>query len=408
MTRRWHLRLSADSQWHMPQKIHRGQVPRVGGLAIVGGFVAALVHASVPSGDAAPPISSATVSLLVLGLIPVFAVGLIEDITKRIGARLRLLWIALGAVTLIQFRHLLLPGIDAPILDPLFAHSGFALAFSVFACVGAANAYNIVDGLNGLLAGVSLVTLAAIAYVAMSVGDAKVLALACLLAGAVAGWMPFNWPRARLFAGDGGAYSIGFVIAALLLLLAARHRDGVSPWFGLTAAALPVWETVYSIWRRLRRGEGPMQPDQAHLHQLVRLGLHRVRLGRAMQYARRMASGPHAGDARRRLARIEPPNAGASPFLWLLHACAAGLGALAHRETLLQIAIFCGFATVYVLLHGWLLRGRDTAAAAVAASPIPASAHAGPDRLHGRARAGGTAALPAPVGRDAAAEREPA
>jgi UDP-GlcNAc:undecaprenyl-phosphate GlcNAc-1-phosphate transferase len=379
-TRRWHLRATADSQWHMPQKIHSGEIPRIGGVAVACGFLVALA-VQVAHGGSSSPISVSTATLIALGLVPVFLIGLVEDVTKRVGARVRLLWMAFGAVVLIQFLNLVLSGIDAPLLDACFGYSAFALAFSVFACVGAANAFNIVDGLNGLLGGIALITLAAVAWVAAAVGDAKVLTLACLLAGAVAGWMPFNWPRARLFAGDGGAYSLGFVIAALLLMLSARHPGAVSPWFGLTAAALPVWETVYSIWRRMRRGEGAMEADQSHLHQLVRLALHRACLDRAMRHAQRMAVGADAGDARQRLARIAPPNSSASPLLWLLHAAAAAAGARFYGETFVQLAVFTGFALVYVALHGRLLKARDAAAAVVHGTPrrmpLPAIA---PDR----------------------------
>lgn len=353
LTARWHLHLSADSQWHLPQKIHRGEIPRIGGVAIVAGFVAALLALELrPEGRLL--VSPTTAALLVAGVAPVFAIGLAEDLTKRVGARLRLLWMSLGAVVLIEWRELLLSGIDAPLLDPLFSGWGFALAFSVFACVGAANAYNIVDGLNGLLGGVSLITLAAVAATAASVGDAKVLTLATLLGAAIAGWLPFNWPRARLFAGDAGAYSIGFLTAALLLLLVLRNPGAVTPWFGLTAAALPVWETVYSIWRRLRRGAGAMEADEQHLHQLVRRALHRARQARALARARRRALDGTAGDARRRLAGIEPPNGSASPWLWALHAAAAALGVRFHGGTLEQLVVFVGFAVGYVVLHGRL------------------------------------------------------
>ena len=250
VTRRWHLRFTADAQWHLPQKIHREEIPRVGGVAIVAGFVTGLAHLAW-SGTVPPAVGPITAVVLLAGLAPIALVGFAEDLTKRVGPKQRLLWMALRAATLVVARGLWLDRVDVPLLDHVFAHWPVALVFTVFALVGAANAYNIVDGLDGLLAGVSLITLAAIAGVAAAVGDAKVFALAVLLGTATLGWLPFNWPRARLFAGDGGAYALGFLTAALLLLLVDRNRQ-VSPWFGLTAAALPVWETLYSIWRRAR------------------------------------------------------------------------------------------------------------------------------------------------------------
>jgi UDP-N-acetylmuramyl pentapeptide phosphotransferase/UDP-N-acetylglucosamine-1-phosphate transferase len=356
LTRRWHLRLTGDSLLHMPQKIHREPVPRVGGLAIVSGFVAGLVHL-VWFGAVPPAITSSTAVILLVGLAPIAAIGFTEDLTKRIGARQRLLWLALGSVIALQMRHMYLQRIGVPALDPLFENWGFALAFSVFACVGAANAYNIVDGLNGLLAGVALITLAAIAWVAGAVGDQKVFALTVLLAVATLGWLPFNWPHARLFAGDGGAYALGFLTAVILLLLVHRNPQ-VSPWFGLTAAALPVWETLYSMWRRSRTGLAAMEPDQAHLHQLVRTRLHWLLKHRALRKAGVWASDWTPPAEPPGPTRVTAPNGLCSPLLWCLHASAVGCGAAFHDDTSTQAATFAVFALLYVALHQRLVRSR--------------------------------------------------
>ncbi|HYF59223.1 MAG TPA: MraY family glycosyltransferase [Burkholderiaceae bacterium] len=347
LTARHHVRFTADSAMHLPQKIHRGQIPRVGGVAVVSGFVAGLACTVWWTRDAAV-VTPATASLLLLALAPIFAIGLVEDVTKRISAQQRLVVLAFGALVLIHARQLGLGRIDVPLLDVLFENGWFALTFSVFACVGVCNAYNIIDGLNGLLGGVALITLAGIAAVAASVGDAKVLALSTLLGAALIGWLPFNWPRARMFAGDGGAYALGFLITALLLLLAQRN-PGVSPWFGLVAAALPVWETVYSIWRRTRGGLRPTEPDQAHLHQLVR---------RWMQQAlvERRAEGSRRPDA--------APNGRCSPVLWGLHAGAVGLGVAFRHDTVALVAVFVGFTLVYGALHSTLSRMPLATAAA--------------------------------------------
>lgn len=356
ITRRLHIRFTGDSHLHMPQKIHREEVPRVGGIAIVAGFVVGLVQ-MVWFGAIPPAVSAKGATVLLVALMPIALIGFGEDITKAVGPRLRLLWIALGSVILLQFQDVLLAGIGIPALDPLFSIWGFSLLFSVFACVGAANAYNIIDGLNGLLAGVALITLAVIAWVAASVGDHKVFAIAVLLGVATVGWLPFNWPRARLFAGDGGAYSLGFLSAALLLLLIHRHPE-VSPWFGLTAAALPVWETLYSIWRRSRTGLSTMEPDQAHLHQLVRTRLHWLLKYRALRKAGVWAADwtPPAQPAQP--IAVVPPNGLCSPLLWLLHASAAFTGALFYHSTVAQAAIMLGFAATYIVLHRRLVRSR--------------------------------------------------
>jgi UDP-N-acetylmuramyl pentapeptide phosphotransferase/UDP-N-acetylglucosamine-1-phosphate transferase len=356
LTHRWHIRFTGDSHLQLPQKIHQDEIPRIGGLAIVSGFVVGLVHL-VWFGARPPAISPETASLLLLGLAPIAFAGFGEDITKKVGPRARLFWMALGSALLLASKNLCLDHIGIPFLDPLFSHWGIAFAFSVFACVGAANAYNLIDGLNGLLAGVSLITLTAIAWVAASVGDAKVFALAILLGVAILGWLPMNWPKARLFAGDGGAYSIGFLTAALFILLISRNPS-VSPWFGLTAAALPIWETLYSIWRRKRTGLSTMEPDQSHLHQLVRTRMHWSLKYRELRRAG--VWGENWTPAAQPAAPIvvKAPNGLCSPLLWALHALAAVGGMLAYQSTSAKAMIFLTFVVAYVSLHRRLLRSR--------------------------------------------------
>jgi UDP-N-acetylmuramyl pentapeptide phosphotransferase/UDP-N-acetylglucosamine-1-phosphate transferase len=356
LTRRWHLRFTGDSQLNLPQKIHREDIPRIGGLAIVGGFVISLVHL-VWFGANPPAVSATTASLLLAGLAPIALAGFGEDITKRVGPQMRLGWMALGSLILLTSNHLWLDRIGVPSLDPIFSNWGIAIAFSVFACIGATNAYNLIDGLNGLLAGVSLITLAAIAWVAATLGDQKIFALAVLLGVAMIGWLPFNWPKARLFAGDGGAYSIGFLTAALLLLLIQRNPQ-VSPWFGLTAAALPIWETLYSIWRRSRSGLKTMEPDQSHLHQLVRTRLHWSIKFRALRQAGAVGADWTPAVQPAKQVVVKAPNGLCSPLLWGLHATAVVAGVATFDNTVAQALVMATFAVTYIALHTRLLRSR--------------------------------------------------
>ncbi|MCX7201495.1 MAG: MraY family glycosyltransferase [Burkholderiales bacterium] len=356
LTRRWHLRFTGDSQLNLPQKIHREDIPRIGGLAIVGGFVISLVHL-VWFGANPPAVSATTATLLLAGLAPIALAGFGEDITKRVGPQMRLGWMALSSLILLTSNHLWLDRIGVPFLDPLFSNWGIAIAFSVFACIGATNAYNLIDGLNGLLAGVSLITLAAIAWVAATLGDQKIFALAVLLGVAMIGWLPFNWPKARLFAGDGGAYSIGFLTAALLLLLIQRNPQ-VSPWFGLTAAALPIWETLYSIWRRSRSGLKTMEPDQSHLHQLVRTRLHWSIKFRALRQAGAVGADWTPAVQPAKQVVVKAPNGLCSPLLWGLHATAVVAGVATFDSTGAQAAVMGLFAVAYIVLHTRLLRSR--------------------------------------------------
>lgn len=355
LTRHLHLAFTGDPEG-AAHKIHAVRTCRIGGVAVLAGFVAALVHWTWFSGSRHAP-EPAFAALLLLALLPVAGSGVAEDLTKRVGARQRLFWIALGAAAMVASGRAWLHTVGVPALDVLLAFSPFAAVFTVIACTGATNAFNIVDGLDGLLAGVALVTLAAIACVAARVGDATVLAIASLLAAAIVGWLPFNWPHARLFSGDGGAYAIGFVIAVLLLVLVQRNPQ-VSPWFGLTAAALPVWETLYSMWRRRSDGRATMEADQCHLHQLVRTRVHWSIKHRALRRAGVWSADWTPSDPPAPPLPVGAPNGACSPILWALHAAVVVPGVIWFDDTGASILLFAGFATVYVLVHRRLSRSR--------------------------------------------------
>jgi UDP-N-acetylmuramyl pentapeptide phosphotransferase/UDP-N-acetylglucosamine-1-phosphate transferase len=100
------------------------------------------------------------------------------------------------------------------------------------------------------------------------VGDQPIALIALVVAGSVAGFLVWNFPRGALFLGDGGSYFLGFLIAELAVLLVHRNSD-VSPWFALTVLAYPVCETLFSSFRRRLRGQGAMEADGLHLHTLI-------------------------------------------------------------------------------------------------------------------------------------------
>lgn len=356
-SKRWHLEATADSDFSKPQRIHKGEVPRIGGLALLAGVLLGMGYGvwQQPGLDTA-----GVLPWWLAGLLPVAGVGLIEDLTQRLRPRVRLVWMFFGSMlwllgTGYWLNRLGVPGIDVLMLWPVVG-----VTFSVFACIGAINAYNIIDGLNGLLAGVSGLSLTAIALVAAMTSDGLVTQIALCMLLAMTGWLPFNWPRGRLFAGDGGAYLTGFMVVTLLMALVMRNNE-ISPWFGLLAAALPVVETVYSMVRRFRRGLRAMEPDQAHLHQLLRHRLHWNRSRRLMHD--RGLEGYQALRALRDTLRVrgalptQAPNASASPLLWGLHGVAVLMGVWQYDNTPVLMGLTSVFAVAYVWLHRVLEAG---------------------------------------------------
>ena len=271
-----HAHLSHDGIAGGPQKYHTRPTPRIGGIALVAGLLSA--GGIILLADEADV--GRQFGILLLASAPAFVGGLTEDLTKRVGVLERLLLTMLAGAAAAWLLGAVLDRLDLPGVDHALAWLPVAVIFTAFAVGGIANAVNIIDGYNGLASGFAVIVLAALAFVAHQVGDALVFQSALALAGALLGFMLWNWPGGRIFLGDGGAYLVGFMLAELAVLLVVRNPT-VSPWFPLLLLAYPVFETFFSIYRKkFVRGQSPGHPDGLHFHMLV---FKRLVRGRSME-----------------------------------------------------------------------------------------------------------------------------
>jgi len=258
-----HGKFSGDHDLSGPQKFHTDSVPRIGGISIAVGILAAtLVHLQ---GNPAPAFELT----LLLCAIPTFAIGLTEDLTKTVSVRIRLLFTALAAGLAAHYLGAQIPRLDIVGIDYLLSIPFVVIVFTVFAITGLSNAYNIIDGFNGLSSMVGIITLLGLAYVSFVVGDTLITYLSLIMASSIMGFFIWNYPRGLIFLGDGGAYLIGFWIALMSILLVARHPQ-ISPWFALLINAYPILETLFTIYRRkIHQGISLGQPDGIHFHTLI-------------------------------------------------------------------------------------------------------------------------------------------
>lgn len=325
-----HQKLSGDLHTHGPQKFHIGLTPRIGGIPILMGLCAGGILASyrglIPSQLGLP---------LLYASAPVFLLGLAEDISKRVAPIWRLLASFLSAGAASWFLGAILPGIGIHWIDPVFSRYGMIpVLFTLIAVGGMCHSLNIIDGYNGLASGVSGMILLALGYVCFEVGDRQLLAVSLVCAGAVAGFMVWNFPRGLIFAGDGGAYLLGFLIAEISVLLVVRNPQ-VSPWFPFTLVIYPVWETIFSMYRRrILRGHSAGLPDALHLHQMVFNRLVRWMVGKR--------------EARHLLRR----NSLTTPYLWGMGLLTVVPAVLVWQYPLaLRLCCVC-----FVLFYLWLYR----------------------------------------------------
>ncbi len=296
-----HEHISSDHDLSGPQKFHTKVVPRIGGIGI---FFAILMTSLCALFFFKLERGSLLLQVMVCAL-PAFLTGLLEDVTKMVGVKTRLITTAISAGLAGYFVNIWITNLQIPFVDELLTITAISMAFTIIAITGLANAYNIIDGFNGLASMVAMISLLAIGYIAFKVND-SILASTCLIViGGIAGFFVWNYPRGLIFLGDGGAYLIGFLIAVLSILLVKRNPT-VSPWFALLVNAYPIFETLFTIWRRkVHQGKNPGLPDGTHFHSLIYR-----RLIRWAEVYEIKESASHSKNAK------------TSPYLWLLSSMA--------------------------------------------------------------------------------------
>lgn len=320
----WHGKWSLDN---LPgvQKFHQTKVPRVGGVVILLGLLAIeWVN---------PIILGSSFELLFLaGLIP-FLFGFLEDLFKTISISARLVATGLGPIVFIALSGTYLNHLDIPFIDSWMAWAPVGMVFTVFAVSGMTNSINIIDGFNGLAIGTVILILLAFSYVAYGTQDTELFNLLILLVAVSAGFMVLNYPFGKIFMGDGGAYFLGFMVGQLAILLPMRNPE-VSPWVSLLICAYPVVETLYSMYRRILKKASSGQPDDEHLHTLIKVKLIRV----------------HFHDLLPQNLR----NPLVAPLIWLpIVAC--GVVACVFTDNLPVLVISFGlFVLAYRLTYRWL------------------------------------------------------
>jgi UDP-GlcNAc:undecaprenyl-phosphate/decaprenyl-phosphate GlcNAc-1-phosphate transferase len=270
---------------------------------------------------------------LLLAATPAFIGGLLEDITKNVGVAQRLLFTMISAAIGTWLLGAVINRLDIPLLDNAMHWLPFAIVFTVFAVGGVANSINILDGYNGLAAGFSIIVLIALAAVAAQVNDNLVLMVSVSMIGTMLGFLAWNWPKGKIFMGDGGAYLLGFILAELSVLLVSRNPS-VSPWFPLLLLAYPVFETLFSIYRRkLVRKSTPGHPDALHLHHLI---------------FKRLVRGHINGGCHHQITRN---NSRVAPYIWTTALLGSIFAVLFWQTTsILMMAAFSGCA-LYVFIY---------------------------------------------------------
>ncbi len=255
------------------RKLHRRPVPAVGGVAVILGFaVAAAVlrwlegvlfsNLFLLQGPTEP---------LVVAALGICAVGLVDD-ARGVKPLVKL------AAQVTAGVYLFYRGFEVTQLSNPFGGAiqlgVLALPVTLLWLVGMSNALNLIDGMDGLAAGIAFVSTVGLLIAAAVNGRWEVMLAGAALAGALAGFLPYNFNPARVFLGDCGALPVGFILAAIALKGSMKASAAVAVAVPLLALALPILDVGLAVVRRFMRRKRIFQGDHDHIHhRLVDMGL---------------------------------------------------------------------------------------------------------------------------------------
>jgi UDP-GlcNAc:undecaprenyl-phosphate GlcNAc-1-phosphate transferase len=255
------------------RKIHTNPIPRLGGVGIFLAFLVSAIAAAIVFPVLLPALWGKAFLLRFLavfaGFLLIHAVGLLDDFFN-LRALLKF------AMQLVAAALVAAAGFTIPIggLHPSAALSVFAWIATLFWIVGISNAMNLVDGVDGFAGGIASFAGLAMLIVAVLQGRLFTALVAVALLGAVAGFLVFNFPPARIFMGDSGSLFLGFTLA-VIPLLAGTQAPRIGAYFApLTVLTIPIIDTAAAIVRRIRRRQPIHSPDKEHIHHvLLALGM---------------------------------------------------------------------------------------------------------------------------------------
>lgn len=250
-------------------------IPRIGGLPIV---IAALGGLGVIAWVNPKP--SVNWTPVLVGSVMMFGLGFWDDI-KPLGARKKFLW-QIFIASLVFWMGLSIEKVTYPGARWSVHLGGWSYFVTVFWLIAVPNIINLIDGFDGLAGGLGLFLSATLGVVAIYNEQLEVAWYAFTMGGALVGFLVFNFPPARIYLGDGGAYLIGFTIAALSLNSSNKASVAAVLLVTVVALGIPILDTTFALLRRAVRGYPIFRADDEHFHhRFEKLGLdkHRILIG---------------------------------------------------------------------------------------------------------------------------------
>jgi UDP-N-acetylmuramyl pentapeptide phosphotransferase/UDP-N-acetylglucosamine-1-phosphate transferase len=233
-----------------PQLIHKLPTPRAGGIGI---YIGALFLIFNPLGWK-----------ILVAALPAFIVGLYDDFSS-LKPNIRLVFQLVSAILSVVILQYTITTIGFGVFIPYILGSFIA----IIAIVGLTNAMNIIDGFHGLSSGISVLVLLSMGVISWVLDDILILEIIIVNLVSILCFMFYNYPKGKIFLGDGGAFYLGFLLSSIVLLLCFRHSE-ISIYYSLSILSYPIFEVLFSMYRKQVVDKTSFfQPDKKHLHMLI-------------------------------------------------------------------------------------------------------------------------------------------
>lgn len=243
------------------QRIHEGEVPRLGGVIIyIGIFFYWLINEKI---------ASYYIDILLISIFPLFLICIKEDIFHNTSAKVRLIIIFFSIFLFLYLGSPQLPIV--PFIDFAFENNKFYILEFIFFCfcvVIITNGNNLIDGANGLMPMSVIAQFLSLFFLADKYSDYEFIYLLIFFGSFLVIFLFFNFPMGRIFLGDFGAYFYGFIISTLTISLFGKYPE-ISPWNAVLILFYPSFELLFSFTRKLLNGKNPMEADNNHLHSRI-------------------------------------------------------------------------------------------------------------------------------------------
>ena len=237
------------------RKIHKGEIPRVGGLAIYAGFMAGLLVL----GNFSEQVLS-----LIIAVTIIVGVGFWDD-AKNLHPVAKLSAQVIAALIVIQ-GGIIVEFFTNPITGGLVSLGVFSVPLTVLWLVGISNAINLIDGMDGLSSGVGIISAITIAVINFMEGAALTGGIAVILAASTLGFLRYNFPPAKIFMGDCGSLTLGFILGSLAIMGFSKGATIISVFVPILILGIPILDTFGAIVRRSISHKPVFEADRGHLH----------------------------------------------------------------------------------------------------------------------------------------------